>query len=143
LSTPARFHQKAFVKEQWIDLYGHMNMAHYVAVLDELGHQILERFGMGESYTNAQNCGLFTVDARVRYLKELRAGDPLRVELTPLRFDEKRLITKVDLYHDEAGYLSATMEQTAVNVDLATRRASNFSPQALAMLQKMMDTLGQ
>jgi acyl-CoA thioester hydrolase len=136
---PDKPSEKAIVKEEWIDLYGHMNMAFYVQVLDELGHRILARYGMGEGYTLNENCGLFTVEANLRYLKEVRAGDPLRVELTPLSFDEKRLITNVDLYHDTENYLSATMRQTALNVDLTTRKVRPFSERALARMQLMME----
>lgn len=129
------------VKPEWIDLYGHMNMAYYVLVLDELGHQILERFGLGAGYTQAENRGLFTVDATIQYRKEVREGDRLRVELTPLRFDDKRLWTRVELFNDDQGYLSAVMEQTALNVDLGTRRACAFSEAATASLARLFEQL--
>lgn len=135
----AKPHEKAVVKDEWIDLYGHMNMAYYVQLLDELGHRILEQFGMGEAYTLAENCGLFTVEANLKYIREVCAGDPLRVELTPLRFDEKRLVTQVELYHDKQNYLSAVMVQTALHVDLESRKVCPFGNEARDRLQKMMD----
>ena len=127
------------VKDEWIDLYGHMNMAYYVMLLDDLGHRILEQFGLGKGYTLELNCGLFTVEANLKYLREVCAGDPLRVELTPLSFDEKRLVTQVELYHDEQNYLSATMRQTAVHVNLDTRKVCPFGDEGRQRLQRMMD----
>lgn len=132
-------HQKAVVRDEWIDLYGHMNMAYYVMLLDDLGHRILEQFGLGQGYTLELNCGLFTVEANLKYLREVCASDPLRVELTPLSFDEKRLVTQVELYHDEQNYLSATMEQMAVHVNLDTRKVCPFGDEARRRLQTMMD----
>lgn len=131
--------EKAVVLKEWIDSYGHMNMACYVRVLDDLGHRILDQFGLGAGYTATYDRGLFTVEANLKYLKEVREGDPLRVELIPLRFDDKRLVTRVELYHDQAGYLSAVMDQTAVNVDLATRKACLFDESTLEHLRSMMD----
>lgn len=81
----------ATVKPEWIDLYGHMNMAYYVQIMDELGHRLLDRFGLGEGYTVANNCGLSTVQAEIKYLKEVGEGAPLRFGLKPVKFDEKRL----------------------------------------------------
>lgn len=132
--------EKTTVSDEWIDLYGHMNMAYYVKLLDELGHRILQQFGLGEGYTRESNCGLFTVEANLKYLREVRAGDPLRVELTPVSFDEKRLVTLVELYHDEQNYLSATMQQTALHVDLDTRKVCPFGEDAQRRLVAMMDT---
>lgn len=130
--------EKAVVRDEWIDLYGHMNMAYYVKLLDDLGHRILEQFGLGEGYTRERNCGLSTVEANLKYLREVSSGDPLRVELTPLRFDEKRLVIQVELFHDEQNYLSATMQQTAVHVNLDTRKVCPFGDEAKDRLQKMM-----
>ncbi|MBD9439784.1 MULTISPECIES: acyl-CoA thioesterase [Pseudomonas] len=135
----AKPHELAVVKDEWIDLYGHMNMAYYVQLLDELGHRILGQFGLGEGYTLEHNCGLFTVEANVKYIREVRAGDPLRVELTPVRFDDKRLVTQVDLYHHEQNYLSASMCQTALHVDLGTRRVRPFTATATSRLQGLKD----
>lgn len=131
------------VKPEWIDLYGHMNMAYYVQILDELGHRILDRFGLGEGYTVANNCGLFTVQAEIKYLREVRADAPLRVMLKPIKFDEKRLVTEVSLYHHNENYLSASMLQTAVHVDLATRKACDFPQDALLRLEHLLDQYAQ
>ncbi|WLH14792.1 thioesterase family protein [Pseudomonas hefeiensis] len=138
-SPSGRPYEKGSVKDEWIDLYGHMNMAYYVMLLDDLGHRILDQFGMGKGYTLEFNCGLFTVEANLKYLREVCAGDPLRVELTPVSFDEKRLVTQVELYHDEQNYLSATMQQTAVNVNLDTRKVCRFGDEARRRLQTTMD----
>lgn len=132
----------ATVKPEWIDLYGHMNMAYYVLILDELGHRILEGFGLGETYTRRENRGLFTVEANLKYQREVKAGDRLRVELTVLGHDAKRLRTRVELFNLEQDYLSATMEQTAVNVDLDSRRVVPFSAATLQALKSLSASLG-
>src|SRR5690606_18288074 len=49
------------VKPDWTDLYGHMNAARYVRVFDHIGFQLLEPLGVGESYTRATRCGIYTV----------------------------------------------------------------------------------
>lgn len=137
--APAEFTE---VKAEWIDLYGHMNMAYYVQILDELGHRILERYDLGSTYTRTENRGLFTVDANIQYHQEVRLGDRLRVNLSVLGYDSKRLRTCVTLHNVDKGYLSATLTQTALNVDLETRRVALFSPLAQASLEKLWCQLG-
>ena len=119
------------VDPAWIDSYGHMNSARYVGVFDHSGFQLLDTLGVGESYTRASRCGIYTVDIAVNYRRELLAGDPLELRLRVLGADAKRLLCLMELFQTRDNYLAATMEQLSVHVDLNTRRSAPF-PDALA-----------
>lgn len=110
----------------WIDLYGHMNMACYAMVLDLLGHDILEDCGFGESWTRKTRLGLFTVQANIRYHREIRQGDPLRITMVLNRHDDKRIFAELRMHQDEKGFLAATMDQVSICASLDTRRAMPF-----------------
>lgn len=118
--------RSAHVDPSWIDIYGHMNMAYYVKLFDDLGHDILAEFGLGEAYTQRFGFGLFTVTATIAYVREVTVNAPLTVSLTINKADDKRLWTNLEMRQSEHGYIAATMDQLAVNVSLATRRAAAF-----------------
>lgn len=114
------------VAPAWIDTYGHMNMAYYAKIFDDLGYEMLSEYGLGAEYTKIHKLGLFVVDVRIKYMREVVANAPLTVSLTLKKIDDKRLWTKLEMHHTELGYLAATMDQLAVNASLETRRAVRF-----------------
>jgi acyl-CoA thioester hydrolase len=124
-TIPSRI-RSAYVDPSWVDIYGHMNMAYYVKLFDDVGHDILAELGLGAAYTRRFGFGLFTVSANIAYVREVTANAPLSVSLTIDKADEKRLWTRLEMRHSEHGFIAATMDQLAVNVSLATRRAAAF-----------------
>lgn len=128
------------VDPTWIDLYGHMNAARYVGVFDHFGYQLLDSLGVGESYTRASHCGIYTVDIAVNYRRELLAGDPLELRLRVLGVDTKRLLCLMELFQTRDDYLAATMEQLSVHVNLDTRRSQAFPDSTVQTLQAAAQT---
>lgn len=124
----------ARVDPAWVDIYGHMNMAYYVHLFDALGHRILARYGLGEEYTRRTGYGLFTVSAKIAYLKEVRAHDELTISLRIDRADDKRVWTSLEMRHSLHDFVAANMDQLAVNVSLETRRAIVFPADIQAAL---------
>jgi len=128
-------HTTLTVDPTWIDLYGHMNAARYVGVFDHVGYQLLDALNVGESYTRASHCGIYTVDIAVNYRRELLAGDPLELRLRVLGADTKRLLCLMELFQTRDNYLAATMEQLSVHVNLDTRRSQAFPDSVVQVLQ--------
>lgn len=126
ISPPPTNIRSAYVDPVWVDIYGHMNMAYYVKLFDDLGHDILAGYGLGEAYTRAFGFGLFTVTATIDYVREVTANTPVTVSLKIDKADDKRLWTHLEMRNSELGTIAATMDQLAVNVSLATRRATSF-----------------
>ena len=128
--------RNARVDPSWVDFYGHMNMAYYVKLFDDLGHDILTDHGFGEPYTRKFGFGLFTVKASIDYCQEVTSEAPLTISLSIEKADDKRLWTRLDMRHAEQGYLAATMAQLAVNVSLSMRRAVIFPAELDAVLDR-------
>src|SRR5207237_4324773 len=78
------------VEPEWIDLYGHMNMADYVRVFDVVGNGLLENIGLGADYTRREQLGFFTIEVAILYIKEMCAGDTFYIQLRLLESDQKR-----------------------------------------------------
>jgi len=129
-------HLTLAVDPAWIDLYGHMNSAEYVRVFDQQGFVLMDRIGLGAGYTQASGCGVYTVDLRVSYRRELLAGQSIELTLKVLASDEKRVLCLLELYRQEDGALAASMEQLSINVNLTTRKVTPFSDELAADLKK-------
>lgn len=123
ISRPTR---RMVVRKDSIDLYGHMNAARYVELFDRVGYELLAEYGVGESYSHAEQKGIFTVELNTRYLSELVQGDEIELSIRLIDTDDKRLLSLFELRRVSDGSLSATMEQLSLNVSLVTRKAEPF-----------------
>ena len=48
---PFPYPGSSVVKEEWVDLNGHMNMAHYVSAFDDRSCPLFDHLGLGWGYT--------------------------------------------------------------------------------------------
>ena len=67
----------------------------------------------------------------MRYVRELRANDPVRVTIRLVDYDVKRLHYFCELHHANEGWLSATSEQLGLHVDTKARRVTPFPDDVL------------
>jgi acyl-CoA thioester hydrolase len=124
------------VEPGWIDYNGHLNMAYYNVLFDRAVDEVYELLGCGLAYVEAKRHSCFTAEVHVRYLRELNAGDPVRVTFQLLDFDPKRLHYFEQLFHAD-GWLSATSENMAIHVDMTARKSAAFSDDVADCLQQM------
>ncbi len=125
------------VEAGWIDYNGHLNMAYYNVLFDRAVDEAYELLGCGLDYLKARRHSCFTAEVHLRYLRELHAGDPVRVTFQLLDFDAKRLHYFEQLFHATEGFLSATSENLALHVDMAAKKAAAFPPEVTARLARM------
>jgi acyl-CoA thioester hydrolase len=125
------------VEQGWIDYNGHLNMAYYNVLFDRAVDEAYELVGCGAAYVAQSRHSCFTAEVHVRYLRELHAGDPVRVTLQLLDFDEKRLHYFEQLFHAGEGWLSATSENMALHVDMGAQKTAPFPAAVIARLKRM------
>jgi len=126
------------VEPGWIDYNGHLNMAYYNVLFDRAVDEVYELLGCGLAYVAQTRHSCFTAEVHVRYLRELHAGDPVRVTWQLLGFDAKRLHYFEQLFHAEQNFLSATSENMALHVDMAAQKTAPFPDAVAANLHRMM-----
>jgi acyl-CoA thioester hydrolase len=127
------------VEPQWIDYNGHLNMAYYNVLFDRAVEEAFFLVGLGEDYVKSSNCSYFAAEAHVRYLREIHAGDPVRVTLQLIDFDAKRLHYFMQLFHATEGFVSATLEAMSLHVDMSQRKVTPF-PDAIRKRLDLMKT---
>ncbi len=112
------------VEESWIDYNGHLNMAYYNVLFDRAVDEAYELLGIGHDYLVRRKHSTFTAEVHVRYLRELHAGDPVRVTFQLLDFDAKRIHYFEQLFHAEEGWVSATSENMTLHVDMDAKKVA-------------------
>jgi acyl-CoA thioester hydrolase len=114
------------VRPEWVDYNGHMNVAYYVLLFDRATDGLLDALGVGGTYRRAGGGSFFIVEVHVAYRRELRAGEPVRIETQILGHDDKRLHGFSRMIHAASGEVSATYEFLGLHVGMDTRRAAPF-----------------
>jgi acyl-CoA thioester hydrolase len=125
------------VEDHWIDYNGHLNMAYYNVLFDRAVDEAYELIGIGVDYVTQHKHSFFTAEVHLRYLRELHAGDPVRVTFQLLDFDRKRLHTFEQLFHADAGWVAATSENMSLHVDMAGRKSAAFPAEVTRRLAEM------
>ena len=125
-SPPALPPHTETVRAEWVDYNGHLNVAYYVLIFDQAAEVWLSAIGLGEAYRRSERGSLFVVETHVTYLREVHAGDQVRVETLILGHDEKRLHAFLSMVHAGSGELAATSETLFLHVDIKSRRSATF-----------------
>ncbi len=115
------------VKPEWIDEYGHMNVAHYITVCDQatwaFWHHVNDDRRLGERDGHEY----VVVENHVHYINEVTLDTPVHVTTQLLACDDKRFILFHRLWRSDDGTLSATNEVKALGFHLHTRRIEAFA----------------
>ena len=125
------------VEKDWIDYNGHLNMAYYNVLFDRAVDEAFELIGCGLDYVKNRKHSCFTAEVHVRYLRELHAGDPVRVTFQLLDFDSKRMHYFEQLFHAKEGWVSATSENMSLHVDMGAQKTAPFPPEVAHCLARM------
>ncbi|MBK1783783.1 thioesterase family protein [Prauserella cavernicola] len=102
------------VRDEWIDYNGHLSEPFYVMVFGFATTHLMDHTGIDESYRTGTGASLYTVEAHVRYLREVGPGADLHITTFVLSVGEK----KVRFCHEMrvGGELVATEELLAIHV---------------------------
>jgi acyl-CoA thioester hydrolase len=125
------------VEPAWIDYNGHMNMAYYHVLFDRAVDEAYELLGVGPTYLKERRHSTFAAEVHVRYLRELHAGDPVRVTFQLLGHDAKRMHFFEQLFHAQEGWMAATSENMSLHIDMNTRKTAPFPADVAARVEKM------
>jgi acyl-CoA thioester hydrolase len=131
------------VEQDWIDYNGHLNMAYYNVLFDRAVDEAYELLGIGHDYLVRRHHSTFTAEVHVRYLRELHAGDPVRVTFQLLNYDAKRIHYFEQLFHAEEGWVSATSENMTLHVDMDAKKVAPLPDDVARRLANMKAAHGR
>ncbi|GAB3145481.1 thioesterase family protein [Amycolatopsis stemonae] len=120
------------VRPEWIDYNGHLSEPYYVLVFGDATTFLMDTVGLGPELSGSS---LYTVEAHVRYLREVGPDAELDVTTSVVGIGAK----KVRLCHElrVAGDLVATEEILAIHV--TDSRASPLPAEAVERLKRYVN----
>jgi acyl-CoA thioesterase FadM len=120
------------VIEEWIDYNGHLSEAFYVLVFGYTTDQAMEALGLGRAYRERTGASLYTVEAHIRYLREVPLGAELTVSAHVVAAGAKKLHLAYEMR--TGGELAATEEILALHVGGDPAAAIPFPPEVAARI---------
>ena len=122
---------------EWIDDNGHMNAGYYMVVFDDATGPWHDLCGIDDDYRIANRRSTFSIEGHITWNRELREGDPLRIDAQLLAYDDKKTQAFFRLFHDSEKYLAATHELLSIHIDMEGRRSAAFPPEILTRLETL------
>ncbi len=119
------------VLPEWVDYNGHMNDACYAIAFSHGVDALMARLGLDAAGREATGHTIYTLALLIRYVKEVKEGEPMLLDGQVLESDAKRLRVWLTLRHAGTGDVLATSEQLLLSVDSTGPKASPW-PDAVA-----------
>ncbi|MEX3964761.1 thioesterase family protein [Paraburkholderia sp. EG286B] len=123
------------VRAEWVDYNGHLRDAFYMLIYSYATDALLDAIGLDAAAREARGRSMYTLEAHLNYLREIKEGAPVRVDVRVIEHDAKRVRLYLEMFagdFDEAGGspVSAS-EQLLLHVDRSGPHAAAFDADVL------------
>lgn len=135
---PALITYRTPVQEDWVDYNGHLRDAFYLLIFSYATDALMARIGLDADSRGQSGNSLFTLEAHINYLHEVKLGTEVWVQTQVLGVDCKRLQVYHSLHRAGCDEVLAASEQMLLHVDLAGPKSAPFSEQSAALLQGLV-----
>lgn len=136
---PALITYRTPVQEDWVDYNGHLRDAFYLLIFSYATDALMERIGLDEGSRGQSGDSLFTLEAHINYLHEVKLGTEVWVQTQIIGFDRKRLHVYHSLHREGSDEALAASEQMLLHVDLSGPKSAPFSEHSAMLLQGLVD----
>jgi acyl-CoA thioester hydrolase len=125
-----KFEWEFTVLEIHLDTFGHMNHAVYLQLFEQARWEFIRKRGYGIKEIQEKQIGPTILELNIKYKRELRIGDVIRVESETIEFASK--IGKVRQHMiNKKGDICSTIELTLGLFDMKARRLISPTPEWL------------
>lgn len=137
---PAPLHlHRGVVRPEWIDYNGHMMDGYYLVAFTDVTEAMLDYLGFGAAYRERTGGTIYTVEAHLNFLREVRTGAPLTYSTQMLGYDAKRFHVIHTMHHAHEGFLAATNELMFLHVNQAALKVEPMPADRLARVAQVCD----
>ncbi|MBJ9977056.1 thioesterase family protein [Pseudomonas sp. S75] len=127
------------IAQDWVDYNGHLRDAFYLLIFSYATDALMERIGLDAGSRGRSGHSLFTLEAHINYLHEVKLGTEVWVQTQVLGYDSKRLHVYHTLHREGFADVLSASEQMLLHVDLAGPRSAPFSEGSVERLQAWLD----
>ena len=121
----------------WVDFNGHLRDGFYMVLFSYGVDGLMDQIGLDEAGREATGHSLFTLEAHVNFLREVKLGAQVQVYCQVLGHDAKRLHVGLALHIKGNDTVMAYSEQMLLSMDMGGPRASHFVPTVAARVQML------
>ena len=127
------------VKPEWVDYNNHLNDGYYLVIMSLGTDAFQDLIGMSDAERRATRTTIYTLEAHVNYLREVKEGEEVEVRTQLIGFDQKRFQLFHTLHTARLGdEPAATSEIMLVNIDTSGEpRSAPFRPEVAAKLAEI------
>ena len=125
------------VLPEWVDYNGHLRDGFYLVLFSYGVDGFMDQIGLDAAGRKSLGHSLFTLEAHLNFLHEVKLGSRLEVRTQVLGIDAKRVHLGLGLYQEDQDKLLSFCEQMQLNVDMAGPTATPFAPSVAALLQPL------
>ena len=129
------------VKPEWVDYNDHLNDGYYLVIMSLGTDAFQDLIGMSDAERRATRTTIYTLEAHVNYLREVKEGEEVEVRTQLIGFDQKRFQLFHTMHTARLGdEIAATSEFMLVNIDSSGEpKSAPFRPEVAAKLAEVMD----
>ncbi len=135
---PALITYRTPVQEDWVDYNGHLRDAYYLLIFSYATDALMERIGLDADSRGQSGNSLFTLEAHINYLHEVKLGTEVWVQTQIIGFDRKRLHVYHSLHRAGFDEVLAASEQMLLHVNMAGPKSAPFGNKSLELMQQLI-----
>ena len=128
---------EAPVIADWVDYNGHLRDGFYMVLFSYGVDGLMDQIGLDAAGRKATGHSIFTLEAHINFLHEVKLGAQVQVYCQVLGFDAKRLHVGLALHIKGNDTVMAHSEQMLLNVVMDGPRASAFALYVAARVQML------
>jgi acyl-CoA thioester hydrolase len=131
---------KTPILADWVDYNGHLRDAFYLLIFSYATDAFMDLIGLDSNDREANGHSLFTLEAHINYLREVKLDEQVEVRTQIVAHDRKRVHVYHSLHWAGADEILAASEQMLLHVDLADGpKSAPFNEQSLGKLAELLD----
>jgi acyl-CoA thioester hydrolase len=127
------------VRAEWVDYNGHLRDAYYMLIFSFATDELIDMIGLPDAVRKERGRSIYTIEAHINYLHEIKEGARVRVDMRLLAHDAKRLHLYLEMFADEGEQPVAAGEQMLLHVDTSGPRSVAFDADIAARVRELAD----
>lgn len=124
-NAPLTIHRDT-VRHEWVDYNGHLRDAFYLLIFSFASDALIDFIGLDEAARNARGRSIYTLEAHINYLREVKEGVQVRVDVRVLAHDAKRMHVYFEMFANDAPEPVAASEQMLAHIDTSGPKTAPF-----------------
>ncbi|MDR5857034.1 thioesterase family protein [Caballeronia sp. LZ062] len=123
------------VRTEWVDYNGHLRDAFYLLLYSFATDAFMDRIGLDDAGRRARHRTLFTLEAHISYLREMKEGAAVRIDARVIARDSKRVHLYLEMFEGDAAQAVSACEQMLLHIDSSgAPKAASFDDDIAARI---------